>query len=53
MNSNTMKIKAKGYSLPEALKEMGISLSTYRRWEKPDNKFNNVLVAWVDKLESK
>lgn len=53
MNSNTMKIKAKGYSLSEALKVMGISLSTYRRWEKPGNRFNHVLVAWIESLEVK
>tara|TARA_R110000772_G_scaffold257439_2_gene374276 strand:- start:2125 stop:2274 length:150 start_codon:yes stop_codon:yes gene_type:complete len=48
-----MKIKAKGYSLTEAIKIMGISLSTYRRWEKPSNRFNDVLTAWVDNLEVK
>ena len=53
MNSSTMKIKAKGYSLTEAIKVIGISLSTYRRWEKPSNRFNDVLTARVDNLENK
>jgi transcriptional regulator with XRE-family HTH domain len=53
MNTATNELKKKGYTLTEGLKKLGISLSTYRRWEKPDALCNEVLIAWIDKLECK
>lgn len=53
MNKSTQKIKAKGYSLTEFLKVTGISLSSYRRYEKEDNKFNSFLVQLIDELKRK
>lgn len=53
MNKTTQQIKAKGYSLPEFLKVTGISLSSYRRYEKPDNKYHAFLGQLISELESK
>lgn len=53
MNKLTRKIKAKGYTLPEGVKAMGISLSTYRKLEKEDHPLNECLVDWVNELERK
>ncbi len=53
MNVLTQKIKAKGYSLVEGLEAIGISLSTYRRWEHDNNANNKFLACIIDDLESK
>jgi hypothetical protein len=53
MNSTTQKIKSKGYSLPEFLKSVGFSLSSYRRYEKQDNDCHAMLNRLIDELESK
>ena len=53
MNELTRKIKAKGYTLAEGLKALGISLSTYRRYNKEGHKNNKSLKIWVDALENK
>lgn len=53
MNILTLEIKQKGYTLNEFISELGISLRTYRRYEKPDNAMNAWLVAKINKLESK
>jgi len=53
MNSATQKIKSKGYSLPEFLKVVGFSLSTYRRYEKQDNDFHPMLNRLIDELGNK
>ena len=53
MNIATQKIKAKGYKLPEALKLLGISLSTYRRYEDKDNDNHDMLIRLISELENK
>ena len=53
MNELTRRIKAKGYTLTEGVKALGISLSTYRKYEKEDHKQHNDLISWIDELESK
>ena len=53
MNKLTRKIKDKGYSLPEFLKEIGYSLRWYRDHEKKDNKQNKMIVDKIDELEEK
>ena len=53
MNKLTLEIKQKGYSLNEFVEKLGISLRTYRRYEKKDNAMNAWLVAKIDKLEEK
>ena len=53
MNTLTIKRKQKRYSESEMLSEIGISLSTYRRWEKPEHEMNEWLVNAVNELESK
>lgn len=51
MNITTQKIKAKGYSLPEFLKVVGFSLSTYRRYEKDSSPFNSMLNRLISELK--
>ncbi len=53
MNKLTRKIRDKGYSLEDFCAKHWISLRTYRRYEKTDNQFHDVLVEWVDKLGDK
>lgn len=53
MNKATQQIKAKGYSLPEFLKATGISLSSYRRYEKIDSKYHSLLNQLISDLEEK
>ena len=53
MNSTTQKIKSKGYSLPEFLKVVGFSLSTYRRYENESNDNHVMLTRLIDELEVK
>ena len=53
MNGLTRKIKAKGYTLGEGLKLLGLSLSTYRKYEKEDHKHHSDLINWIGELESK
>ena len=53
MNKLTHKIKRKGYKLNEAIIVFGISLSTYRKYEKEDHPHHLDLVGWVDELEVK
>ena len=53
MNSTTQRIKSKGYSLPEFLKSTGISLSTYRRYEKESNANHAMLNRLINELENK
>lgn len=53
MNKQTQLIKAKGYTLNEFLRRTGISLRTYRRYEKPDSRFNDMLNRLIDELPSK
>ena len=50
MNKLTLKLKSKGYKLKDALIEIGISLSTYRKWEKEDNANHAMLVNAIDEL---
>lgn len=50
MNILTRKIKNEGYSLSEFCENNLISLRTYRRWEKEENKNHNLLVAMVEGL---
>ena len=52
MNTVTQKIKSKGYSLPDALKIIGISLSSYRRYEKESNPNHAMLNRLVDEMEN-
>ena len=51
MNKATQRIKAKGYTLAEFLVITRISLSSYRRYEKKENKFNSFLQQLIDDLE--
>tara|TARA_R110002111_G_scaffold227836_1_gene289398 strand:- start:185 stop:373 length:189 start_codon:yes stop_codon:yes gene_type:complete len=53
MNKATQKIKAKGYNLTQFLKVTGISLSSYRRYEKPSNKYHDFLEQLIDDLKVK
>lgn len=53
MNNLTRKIKSKGYTLAQGVKALGISLSTFRRYEKEDHKQHDDLIVWIDELESK
>lgn len=53
MNNLTYKIKRKGYMLNEFIKVIGISLSTYRKYEKEDHPHHEDLVGWIDELENK
>lgn len=53
MNIATQKIKAKGYSLSEFLKAVGISLSSYRRYEKPSSQYHSFLNQLIDEVTTK
>ena len=53
MNTVTQKIKSKGYSLPEAMPKLGISLRTYRRYEQESNPNHAMLLRIVGELECK
>jgi len=53
MNKATQKIKAKGYTLTEFLEVTKISLSSYRRYEKEENKFHSFLVQLITDLEQR
>lgn len=53
MNILTITRKQKGYSESEMLKAVGISLSTYRRWEKESHAMNDWLIRTVNNLENK
>lgn len=53
MNATTQRIKSKGYNLPEFLKSTGISLSTYRRYEKESNANHTMLNRLINELENK
>ena len=53
MNSTTQRIKSKGYNLPEFFKVAGISLSSYRRYEKESNANHAMLNRLIDELENK
>lgn len=53
MNELTRRIKAKGYTLTEGLKALGISLATYRRYAKEDHGKHENLKVWISELENK
>ena len=53
MNRATQKLKSKGYNLNEFLSVVGLSLSTYRRYEKETNPNHSMLNRLIDELESK
>lgn len=53
MNKATQRIKAKGYTLTEFLNHYRISLSSYRRYEKKDNKFHSFLDQLINDLKVK
>ena len=53
MNTATQMIKAKGYNLTQFLKVVGFSLSSYRRYEKEDSDYHNMLYRIIDELEVK
>lgn len=53
MNAATQKIKSKGYSLSEFLATTGISLSSYRRYEKVSNDNHAMLNRLIDELGAK
>ena len=50
MNILTKKIRNAGYSLTEFCDHNLISLRTYRRWEKEDNKSHWLLIGMVGAL---
>ncbi len=53
MNELTHKIKSKGYKLNEFIKLIGISLSTYRKYEKEDHPQHKNLIFWIDAAKHK
>ncbi|PHR55982.1 MAG: hypothetical protein COA43_14795 [Robiginitomaculum sp.] len=53
MNKATQQIKAKGYTLTEFLEVTGISLRSYRRYEKQDNKYHSFLGQLITDLKVK
>lgn len=53
MNELTRRIQAKGYTLKEGLRALGISMSTYRRYAKPEHPKYESLQSWIDELEFK
>tara|TARA_R110000772_G_scaffold262944_1_gene382419 strand:+ start:381 stop:545 length:165 start_codon:yes stop_codon:yes gene_type:complete len=53
MNSTTQRIKSKGFTLPEFLKKAGVSLSSYRRYEKESNANHTMLNRLINDLENK
>jgi transcriptional regulator with XRE-family HTH domain len=53
MNTTTQRIKSKGYNLSEFLKATGISLSTYRRYEKESNDNHEMLNRLIEDLRNK
>lgn len=53
MNQLTQKIKAKGYTLAQGVKALGMSMSTFRKYEKTDHKQHGDLIIWIDELEDK
>lgn len=53
MNELTIVRKQKGYSESEMLKAIGISLRTYRNYEKESHKMNEWLVRTVKGLEDR
>jgi transcriptional regulator with XRE-family HTH domain len=53
MNELTRRIKAKGYTLAEGVKALGLSLSTHRKYEKESHPQHANLVLWIDELENK
>jgi len=53
MNELTRKIKARGYTLAEGVRALGLSLSTYRKYEKQDHPQHGNLICWIDELKNK
>ena len=53
MNKATRLIKAKGYTFPEGLYAIGISLSSFRRYEKKGSEHYDDLFVWIKELEKK
>lgn len=53
MNTTTQKIKSKGYSITQFLDKVGLSLSSYRRYEKENNSNHAMLIRLINELESK
>lgn len=53
MNELTITRKQKGYTQSEMLKVIGISLRTYRNYEKESHKMNEWLIRTVNNLENK
>ncbi len=53
MNELTITRKQKGYSESEMLKAIGISLRTYRNYEKKSHVMNEWLIRTVNNLENK
>jgi len=53
MNKLTRNIKNKGYSLSEFCREVGISLRTYRTYEKEDHKYHTMLLGWINEATTK
>ena len=50
MNEATRMLKAKGYNLTTGLKAVGVSLRTFRRYEKSDE-MRPLLIGWINKLD--
>lgn len=53
MNNLTRVLKVKGYNLTEANKALGISLATFRRYEKESHLHHDDLIKWIDELPNK
>tara|TARA_R110001583_G_scaffold109400_1_gene258101 strand:- start:10056 stop:10217 length:162 start_codon:yes stop_codon:yes gene_type:complete len=53
MNILTIVRKQKGYSESEMLKAIGISLRTYRNYEKESHVMHEWLIRTVNNLENK
>ncbi len=50
MNTATQRLKVKGYTLPQAMKALGMSLRTYRRYEKEDHELHGMLNRLINEL---
>ena len=53
MNNTTRKIQSKGYTLNQGVKALGLSISTFRRYEKESHLHHNDLIKWIDELPNK
>ena len=46
-------MQAKGYTFKEGVNAVGLSISSFRRYEKENHLHHNDLIEWIDELPNK